>query len=78
MFDFIYDETGKAYHLWWDSFPEAALGTLREICIGEWECCPQWQAHFRLGLQYQVIHADSKEDAARVWLTEVNEVDEAG
>ena len=72
MFDFIYEEKEQKYALWWDSFPDAPLGTIRQLCIGEWECCPQWQAHFRLGLQYRVIRADTKEDAARQWLTEVD------
>lgn len=72
MFSFIYDEEAGAYCLWWDGFPEAPLGTLRQICMGEWECCPRWQAHLRLDLQYRVIHADSKEKAALQWLTEVD------
>lgn len=72
MFEFIYDETEQGYHLWWDSFPEAQLGTMRELVCGEWECCPQWQAHFRLGLQYQIISAATKEEAALLWLTEVD------
>lgn len=70
MFDFIYDETVQIYFLWWDSFPEAPLGSLRQLCAGEWECCPQWQAHLRLGLEYRIIHAECKEEAARLWLTE--------
>lgn len=72
MFNFIFDETTGEYSLWWDSFPEARLGSMRLLCIGEWECCPQWQAHFRLGLPYRIIHADSKEEAAQIWLTEVS------
>ena len=78
MFNFIYDETEGAYHLWWDGFPEAKLGTMRQLCMNEWECCPQWQAHFRLGLQYRVMHADSKEAAALLWLAEDYGIDGAG
>lgn len=75
MFDFIYDETEGVYHLWWDGFPEAKLGYLRQLSPGKWECCAQWQAHFRLGLEYRVFKASSKEDAALLWLTEGQEIE---
>jgi len=78
MFEFIYDETGGLYHLWWDSFPEAKLGSLRQLCMNEWECVPGWQAHLRLDLQYCLIHADSKEAAALLWLTKDCGVDGVG
>ena len=78
MFEFIYDETGGLYHLWWDSFPEAKLGSLRQLCMNEWECVPGWQAHLRLNLEYRIIHAEDKETAALYWLTEGQSVAGAG
>lgn len=66
MFEFIYDDTEQEYSLWWEGF-EHKLGTLRESEQEVWECCPQWQAHNQLGLQYQIINAETKEDAARIW-----------
>ena len=70
MFNFIFDETTGEYSLWWDSF-EHKIGSLYEFIPGVWKCCPQWQAHYQLGLPYREIRADTKEGAARVWLTEV-------
>jgi hypothetical protein len=66
MFEFIYDENERQYGFWWSGF-EHMLGTLQEIEQETWICCPQHQAHFQLGLQYQVIHAETKEDAAAIW-----------
>lgn len=78
MFSFIYNADNESYGLWWDGFPEAMLGTMRQLCINEWECCPQWQAHFRLDLQYRTIHAEDKETAALHWLTEGQGIAGAG
>jgi len=68
MFTFIFDATEEEYCLWWEGFPAARLGFMKELEAGKWKCCPQWQAHFQLGLQYSVIVAPTKEEAARLWL----------
>ena len=78
MFQFIYDDAAKVYCLFWDGFPEAKLGTMRQLCMNEWECSPGWQAHLRLDLQYRVVHADCKEAAALQWLAESYGVEGVG
>lgn len=66
--DFKWDESAKQYSLWCEVLPEARIGTMQEIEPGLWKCCPQWQAHFRFGVQYAEIRAGSKEEAAAIWL----------
>ena len=73
MFTFIFDVAEEEYSLWWDGFPAARLGALKEFKPCMWKCCPQWQAHYRLGLQYVIIEAQTKEEVARLWLTSLED-----
>lgn len=75
MFKFIYDETEQEYSLWWDGF-EHKLGTLQEVEQERWKCCPQYQAHYQLGLKYREICAETKEEAAAIWLGAIAENEE--
>lgn len=67
MFTFIFDETAGEYTLWFDGL-EFALGKLREIEPGLWECCPYWLSRFRFGFQYKRIAASTKEEVVKIWL----------